>query len=123
MPRRPDSLQDLVEIIGEGPAARLVRDFGGRTDVTVHSIPRPDSPLAQCLGLEAYAALRARCAGECLTIPLAGTGRAARFASTVRQERAQNTVATIARRHGVHMRTVWRYLQTTSDTRQISLDL
>lgn len=123
MKRRPDSLQDLVEVIGEAAALRLVRDFGGRTDVVVHRVHRPDSPLAQCLGPDAYAALRAWCAGETLTIPLAGSGYLARRAAQIRAEREHDTVATIARRHGIHMRTVWRCLQDAPNELQTTLDL
>jgi len=108
------------------PPAKLVQHYGGRTDITAHTRPHPDSQLAHCIGFGAYTMLQARYAGESLTIPMAGTGHAASVAASVRYDRSRGLmVAEIATRHRFHMRSVWRILasQNSDNPRQTSLDV
>lgn len=105
--------QELIDVIGIAAFLRLVEGFGGRTDVLVHVIPRPDGKLAKCLGAEAYAKLQPIYKGMCLTPPLLHTGREAMLVADVLSSRKTNgeTIHSIARRHRIPMRKVYRILE------------
>jgi hypothetical protein len=113
----------LLDALGPEGLQRLVGAYGG-VRVRVHSVPRPDSALAQALGGEVYRVLQERYAGEEIGVP-----RLALDAARRRHERVLAMAATgatqaqIARAEGIGLRWVQYLLARGADERQMTLDL
>jgi len=123
----PVNLLEIVEIIGEAAALKLVEQFGGTTPrlPAIKNISA-EHPLALCIGLEALTEL----------VKITGGGRwlyVARCANGLREARNREIarlyspphdvpVAELARRYHLSDRQIWNILgSTVVDDRQVSL--
>lgn len=111
----PESVRQLVEVLGIGPAMALVRAYGGTT-VYVPARDRADGEtartLARIIGESLAGELINRYSGERLYVP--------RCADALRDWRAMQIqsaydrggrVADIARRHALSERQIWTILK------------
>lgn len=111
----PPRAREIADVIGIDGLLSLVEHYGG-TPVRVHTEQRPSSALAACLGAEAYRKLQATYPSEYIEVPLLHTGRDAVLAADVCDSRARGEmIRTIARRHKITMRRVYRILSRERD--------
>lgn len=121
----PVNLLEIVEVIGEAPALKLVERFGGTSPrlPALRNID-DDNQLAQCIGIEALTEL----------VKVTGGGRwlyVARCARGLREARNREIVQLysdgvpvdeLARRYHLSDRQIWNILgSTVVDDRQVSL--
>lgn len=122
----PVNLLEIVEVIGEAAALRLVERFGGqRVRIPALSNAREEHPLAQCIGLERLQKLIGLDGGRWMYIP--------RCARGLRQQRDREIVTLysppynvsvndLACRYNLSYRRVEQILgSTVVDDRQVSL--
>jgi len=123
----PVSLLEIVEIIGDAAALKLVEQFGGTTPrlPALRNISA-DQQLAQCIGLEALTKLAQETGGgRWLYIPRCAKGlREARNREITRLYSPPHDVpvAELARRYHLSDRQIWNILgSTVVDDRQAGL--
>ncbi len=123
----PVNLLEVVEIIGEAAALKLVERYGGTTPrlPAIRNIT-PDHPLAQCIGIEALTELvKNTGGGRWLYVARCARGlREARNREIVRLYSPPNNipVPVLARRFNLSDRQVWTILgSTVEDDRQTGL--
>jgi hypothetical protein len=123
----PVNLLEIVEIIGEAAALKLVEQFGGTTPrlPAIKNISA-DHPLAQCIGIEALTALAKETGGgRWLYVARCANGlREARNREIVRlySPPYDVPVAELARRYHLSDRQIWNILgSTVVDDKQVSL--
>lgn len=107
---------------------RLLDQWGG-LPLYVPRTPSADHPIVRIAGREAATALSATYGGERIIVPMGATRRRTDLARRVRELRASGmTTCDIARRLGIHLRSVQRLLiadvdASSTDTRQLQLPL
>jgi len=78
---RPDGmsgiLAEVADLAGVAAALALAERYGG-DKVHVPARPRPDSPLARCIGADTASALGERYGGENIAVPLGPVNRTRR---------------------------------------------
>lgn len=121
----PINLLEIVEVIGEAAALKLVERFGGTTPrlPAIRNIT-PDHPMAQCIGIEALTALvTATGGGRWLYVARCARGmRESRNRQIVEQYSNGTTVEALARRYHLSDRQIWNILgSTVMDDKQESL--
>lgn len=122
----PKSLLEIIEIIGEGVALKLVQRYAGqRIRIPVLSNATEDHPLAQCIGLVELRKLIGLDGGRWIYIP--------RCANGLREQRNREIVTLyspphnvpvneLAQRYGLSYRRIEQILSSTViDDRQVSL--
>lgn len=108
------SVHEIVRVIGMSAALALIERFGGTAVYVPHpSRVRPESPLAQAIGMEAACRLAAEWPGSEITIPLALQRLRRERNRAIRAEKM--TVREIARKYGLTMRTVERIRAQAED--------
>lgn len=107
----PESLRDVVELIGLAATLRLVEHYGGLIKLYVPREMEPDHHLARAIGLTAARKLAERYGADCVTsIPRCADGiRRLRDAEIVRRA-AKETPAALALLYGMTERNVWYIL-------------
>lgn len=107
----PESLRDVVELIGLSATLKLVERFGGLIKLYVPREIELEHPIAQAIGITAARKLASRYGADCLTsIPLCAEGlRRLRDAELVRRAERE-TPAALALLYGITERHVWRIL-------------
>jgi hypothetical protein len=121
----PVNLLEVVEIIGEAAALKLVERFGGTTPrlPAIRNI-NPDNELAQCIGIEALTELvKATGGGRWMYVAkCARSLRDARNREIVQLYSESVPVVELARRYHLSDRQIWNILgSTVVDDRQVSL--
>lgn len=121
----PVNLLEIVEIIGEAAALKLVKHFGGTTPrlPAIRNI-NAEHPLAQCIGIEALTLLAVETGGgRWLYIAKCARGlREARNREIVLLYSQGVPVAELALRYHLSDRQIWNILgSTVVDDRQVSL--
>ena len=121
----PVNLMEVVEVIGEAAALKLVERYGGTTPrlPAIRNIT-PDHHLAQCIGIEALTELvKITGGGRWLYVARCARGlREARNQEIVRLYSSGTPVDEIARRFNLSDRQVWNILgSTVVDDKQVSL--
>ena len=123
----PVNLLEIVEVIGEAAALKLVERFGGTTPrlPALRNI-NADHPLAQCIGVKALTLLAVETGGgRWLYIAKCARGlREARNLEIVRlySPPINTPVDELARRYNLSDRQIWSILgSTVVDDRQVSL--
>lgn len=113
----PTPWATIVELVGEEPAARLSRSFGG-CRVYIPQRPGPHHPLSVCIGDALAGRIAEAFAGHRLDIPL----RKGRRALIVELRGQGHSVARIAREVGCTERHVYQVLaEVRPDGRQPGL--
>lgn len=121
----PVSLLEIVEVIGDAAALKLVDRFGGTTPrlPAIRNIT-PDHPMAECIGIEALTALvTATGGGRWLYVARCARGmRESRNRQIVEQYSSGTPVEELARRYHLSDRQIWNILgSTVVDDKQESL--
>lgn len=121
----PVNLLEIIEIIGEAAALKIVERFGGTTQrlPAIKNITH-DHYLAQCIGIEALTDLvKITGGGRWLYIARCARGmRAARNQEIVRLYSSGTPVETLACRYYLSDRQIWNILgSTVVDDKQVSL--
>lgn len=122
----PVNLLEIIEIIGEAAALKLVESFGGqRVRIPAHRNVSEDHPLAKCLGVEILHKLIGLDSGRLMYIPRCAKGlRAQRDRDIVTQYSPPYNVSVnaLAERYNLSYRRVEQILASTVvDDRQVSL--
>lgn len=120
----PVNLLEIIEIIGEAAALKLVAQYGGTTPrlPAIRNIT-PDHPLARCIGIEALTRLVIETGGgRWLYVARCHKGMMAqRNRAIVEAYSSGEKVESLARRHHLSDRRVWDILgSTVMDDRQQS---
>ncbi|MBF0273459.1 MAG: hypothetical protein HQL98_15530 [Magnetococcales bacterium] len=107
----PDSLQELVRVVGAEGALRLVAGFGGLT-LALPTRLKPDGDLVRLLGWETAEALVAWGGGDRIYIPRAERAlRCLRDQEIRRRVDAREPVADLARQYRLSERRIWAILK------------
>jgi hypothetical protein len=108
----PESLRDVVDLIGLPATLRLVEHYGGLIALYVPREVDPDHPLAIAIGLAAARKLAARYGADCVrNIPRCVGGlRRLRNAEIHRRRTAGESPASLARAYAITERQVWSIL-------------
>jgi len=103
---RSQQARELAEAIGDDGLRRLVAHYGGLR-IRIHTRIRPDTELAQRLGMDVYQPLQATYRGEEIDIPRLASARAPGRLERIVARRADGaTAAQIAREEGITLRWV-----------------
>jgi len=121
----PVNLLEIVEIIGESAALKLVERFGGTTPrlPALRNI-NAEHPLAQCIGIDALTSLvKQTGGGRWLYVAKCARGlREARNREIVQLYSQGVPVDELARRYHLSDRWIWNILgSTVMDDKQVSL--
>jgi Mor family transcriptional regulator len=120
----PVNLLEIVEIIGEAAALKLVNSFGGQT-VRIPALRNANSEhaLAQCIGIEALTALAKADGGRWLYVAKCERGlRQQRNVEIVKHYSDGMKVESLVQRYGLSDRQIWNILgSTVVDDRQCGL--
>lgn len=121
----PESLRDVVELIGLAATLKLVEHFGG---LIVLYVPReigPEHPIAVAIGITAARKLSVHYGGDCLrNIPLCVAGMRRIRDAEIRRRAASESAASLAREFTLTERHVWRILAEAldgGDDKQVAL--
>lgn len=122
----PESLRDVVELIGLAATLKLVEHYGGLIALYVPRELEPDHHLARAIGISAARKLASRYGGDQVrSIPMCVGGlRRLRDAEIRRRVAEGEAPATLVREFGVTERHIWRILAKApdeGDTRQSAL--
>jgi hypothetical protein len=120
----PVSLLEIIEVIGEAAALKLVERFGGTTPrLPASRNITPDHPLAMCIGDELLTALVEVTGGaRWLYIPRCAKGLRERRNREIVLATDAEPVNAVARRYNLSDRQVWNILKNTVvDDRQAGL--
>lgn len=110
----PESLRELIDVIGITAATALVEHWGG-VRVWVPVELQPDHPLMLKLGAQAARRLVEHAAGEYLAVPRCVAAlRAARDAE-IRVRYETETAAALAREYGLTERMIWLIVAAGGD--------
>lgn len=113
----PESLRDVVELIGLAATLKLVEHFGGLIALYVPRDIEPEHPIAVALGITAARKLAAHYGTDCLrNIPRCVNGlRRIRDAEIHARREAGETPARLALAFGLTERQVWAILAEIRD--------
>ncbi len=122
----PESLRDVVELIGLPATLKLVEHFGGLIALYVPREIEAEHPIAVAIGITAARKLASRYGGDCVrSIPLCTRGlRRIRDAEIRARVEAGESPAALAPVYGMTERHLWRILAQSADaddTRQSAL--
>ena len=119
----PVTILEIVEIIGEGAALKLVERFGGQT-VRIPALRNvnEDHPLAQCIGIELLTKLSKARGGSWMYVAKCDRGlRQQRNVEIVKHYSDGVKVDVLVRRYFLSDRQIWNILgSTVIDNRQQS---
>ena len=117
----PINLLEVVEIIGEAAALKLVAQYGGQTPriPAVRNV-NADHPMAICIGIEALTALSKADGGRWMYVAKCDRSlRQQRNVEIVKQYSDGTPVAKLVERYGLSDRQIWNILgSTVVDDRQ-----
>jgi len=120
----PASILEIIEVIGEGAALKLVKEFGGTTvRLPAKCNLTEDNPIARCIGLDTLTALlKVIGGGRWLHIAQCSRGLLAqRNQEIVKRYSAGEKVDNLVRRFRISDRHIWNILGSTAiDDRQQS---
>lgn len=120
----PINLLEIIEIIGEAAALKLVERFGGTTPrLPALRNVNADHPLALCIGIEALTELAKAGGGRWMYVAKCARGlREARNREIVQLYSDGVPVVELALRYHLSDRQIWNILgSTVVDDRQVSL--
>jgi len=120
----PVNILEIVGIIGEAAALKLVASYGGDTPrIPALRNVSAEHPMAQCIGLEALTALSKVHGGSWLFIAKCYKGMIRRRnANIVRDYSSGVSVSALVRKYGPCDRQIWNILgSTVVDDRQTAL--
>jgi hypothetical protein len=114
----PESLRDVVELIGLPATLKLVEHFGGLIALYIPRDIEPDHPIAQAIGITAARKLAAHYGTDCLrNIPRCVVGmRRIRDAEIHVRHEAGESPARLALAFGLTERQVWSILAELRDS-------
>lgn len=117
----PGILARIAEVAGTQAALTLAREVGG-TEISIPSRPRPRSPLAKMVGLDAARAIANHVGHGRVLIPMAGLkGQAGRRVAVARLQAQGLSAAKAAIAVDVHERTAWRARQRVRKATRLPL--
>lgn len=103
----PDSLREVVDLIGLAATLKLVEHFGGRTQLYVPREIEPDHPIVQAIGITAARKLATVYGADTLrNIPRCAEGLR-RIRNTEIRARRGESAATLALAYGLTERQIW----------------
>lgn len=121
----PESLHEVVDLIGLPATLKLVEHFGGFTQLYVPRDIEPDHPIAQALGVTAARKLSSVYGADTLrNIPRCAEGLRRIRNDEVRARRPAESAATLALAFGLTERQIWTILAEDdegADARQAAL--
>lgn len=113
----PESLRDVVELIGLTATLNLVENFGGHIALSVPREIEPDHPIAIAIGITAARKLSAHYGGDRLrNIPLCVAGLRRIRDAEIRRRAGGETAVALAREFSMTERHVWRILAGVADS-------
>lgn len=113
----PESLRDVVELIGLAATLKLVEHFGGLIVLYVPRETGPEHPIAVAIGITAARKLSVHYGGDCLrNIPLCVAGMRRIRDADIRRRAASESAASLAREFTLTERHVWRILAEVLDS-------
>lgn len=101
---------EMVDVLGDDLAARLIMDRGGMRIWVPRRIP-PGHWLARALGAEGAARLAGWCGGGPLHVPCGYAQRRAQRDERIRRDAATVRPALLARRHGLTVGRIYQILR------------
>jgi hypothetical protein len=122
----PESLRDVVELIGLPATLNLVEHFGGLIALYVPREIEPEHPIAVAIGITAARKLSAHYGGDCVrNIPRCASWiRRVRDTEIHARRTAGESPARLALEYGITERAVWMILaeiRDSSDDKQSAL--
>ncbi len=113
----PESLRDVVELIGLAATLNLVEHFGGLIALYVPREIEPDHPIAAAIGITAARKLAVHYGTDCLrNIPLCVAGLRRIRDAEIRRRSPGESAASLAREFAITERHVWRILAEAIDS-------
>lgn len=113
----PESLREVVDLIGLAATLNLVEHFGGLITLYVPRDIEPSHQIAIAIGITAARKLVLRYGGDCLrSIPLCAAGLRRIRDAEIRRRSASESAASLAREFMLTERHVWRILAEGTDS-------
>lgn len=113
----PESLREVVDLIGLAATLKLVEHFGGLIALYVPRDIEPDHPLALAIGITAARKLSAHYGTDSLrNIPLCVAGLRRIRDAEIRRRSTAESAAALAREFALTERHVWRILAEALDS-------
>lgn len=121
----PESLREVVDLIGLAATLKLVEHFGGRTQLYVPRDIDHDHPIAQAVGITAARKLATVYSADTLrNIPRCAEGLRRIRNTEIRARHPAESAATLALAFGLTERQIWTILgedDEEADARQAAL--